>query len=125
MNYRLSHTITFYTFLVMMFLLRPFMSYHLSSNGVFLNEKVRLMSMFQRVVKKKDNPVSDVMEAAELSRATDAEIILPVIFLALIRRQIAWLFSLLGAVSVNWKMNTIFMVCPSNQYFQFISRLQI
>jgi len=81
--------------------------------------------MFQRVVKKKDNPIADVMEAAELCRATDADIVLPVIFLALIRRQIAWLFALLRTAAVNWTMNTIFMVCPSNQYFRLISRLQI
>ena len=115
----------FYTFLVVMFLMRPFFSYQLSANGTFLNEHARLMSMFQRVVKKKETHIEDSNECDEIIRAIDVEIVLPFVLLILLRRQAGWLLSLLSASTIDWRRNTIFQVSPSNQYFQLISRLQI
>lgn len=125
MTYRFSHTLIFYTFLVVMFLLRPFMSYQLSINGVYANEHDHLIGMFQRVAKKKETHADDASEAECSTQAPDIEFILPFILVVLLRQQAAWLLSLLSDAKVNWRRNTIFQVCPSNHYYQFISRFQI
>lgn len=125
MTQTFSNRLIFYSFLVFMFLMRPFMVYQASNTGRFATDPDRVFSMFQRVGKKKENHADDTNEAADISKSKDAEAILPFVFLTLIRRQLSWILSLFADSKINWKRNTVFQVSPSNQYYQLISRLQL
>jgi|GEM_PF-3165798 len=120
---RFSNSVIFYSFLVLVFLMRPFFAYEVSKGGALVTGPNHVFSLFQRAVKKKETHADH--DDAEIIQLADVQYILPLVFIALLRRQISWLFSLLFSASINWKRNTIFQVCPSNQYFQLISRLQI
>ncbi|WP_216848927.1 hypothetical protein [Pedobacter sp. L105] len=104
--------------------MRPFFAYEVSKGGALVTGPKRTFSLFQRAVKKKETHADN--DDAEIIQLVDNQFVLPSVLLVLLRRQASWLFSLLFIrVNVNWKRNTVFQVCPSNQYFQLISRLQI
>ena len=119
-NQRFSNRVIFYSFLVLIFLMRPFFAYEVSKAGALVTGPKRVFSLFQRAVKKKETHADN--DDAEIIQLVDNQFILPSVLLVLLRRQASWLFSLLFIrVNVNWKRNTVFQVCPSNQYFQLIS----
>lgn len=122
-NQRFSNRVIFYSFLVLVFLMRPFMAYEAAKAGVLVTGPQHMFSMFQRAVKKKETHADN--DDADNVQIADVQFILPFVLVVLLRRQLSWLFSLLFSANINWKRNTIFQVCPSNQYFQLISRLQI
>jgi Na+/H+ antiporter NhaC len=127
MNQRLSHNMLIYTFAVFMILMRPFFAYHISQTGGFANDPTRVYNLLQRLVKKKEFHAEDADEAADLIRATEIEVILPVVFLILqLRRRAGWLYALLfGSNTDSNNYSTTFQVCPCNSYYQRISKLQI
>jgi len=124
-NQRLSHSLLIYTFAVFMILLRPFFAYHVSQTGGFAGDPTRVYNLLQRLVKKKEFHAEDADEAADLIRATEIEIIVPVLILFILHRRADWLHSYLLGSNINWKLSTVFQVTPTNQYYEVISRLQI
>ena len=124
-NQKLSHRMFIYIFAVFMILLRPFFAYHVSQTGGFAGDPTRVYNLLQRLVKKKEFHAEDADEAADLIRATEIEIILPVLILFILRRRTDWLHSYLFGSNINWNLRTVFQVTPTNQYYGVISRLQI
>jgi hypothetical protein len=124
-NQRLSHSLLIYTFAVFMILLRPFFAYHVSQTGGFAGDPARVYNLLQRLVKKKEFHAEDADEAADLVRATEIEIILPVLILFILGRRKDWLHSYVFGSYINWKLSTVFRVTPTNQYYQVVSKLQI
>jgi hypothetical protein len=121
-----AHALSIYAFVVLMILLRPYVAYQISMQGGQLaRDPEQVSRLLQRLVKKKESHIDDNDEAMELVRATDIEIVLPVVLLLLFRRRLAWLLALLNETTINWKRTTVFQVSPPTNYLQLISRLQV
>jgi len=114
----------FFMFAVFMILLRPFLTYEMTMPGK-INEPETVTNLFQRLIKKRDSHTEDFIEANDLYQVTDAEIILPLLFVIFLRRRASWLFSVLSGNNLRRQPATVFQVSPCNHLYQRISRLQI
>jgi len=90
-----------------------------------INEPETVTNLFQRLIKKRDSHTEDFIEANDLYQVTDAEIILPLLFVIFLRRRASWLFSVLSGNNLRRQPATVFQVSPCNHLYQRISRLQI
>ncbi|HEY0245054.1 MAG TPA: hypothetical protein VGC01_05785 [Mucilaginibacter sp.] len=122
---RVAHYIYIYAFVVFMILMRPYLAYQISTHPEFARDPEQVTRLLQRLVKKKESHVDDNNEAMELVQANSIQIVLPLLFVLILRRRLSWLLSLLSGANLNWSRNTVFQVSPSNNYYQLISKLQI
>jgi len=114
-----------YAFVVLMILLRPYLAYQISMKSEFAGNTELVNRLLQRLVKKKEWHTDQKEEAMDLIRATDIEIVVPVLLLLLLSRRLSWLLSSLIAAAINLWRNTLFKISPADNYYRLLSKLQI
>jgi hypothetical protein len=114
--------ILIFSFAVLMVLLRPYAAYQISKHADLASDPVKTNNFFQRLIKKRDE--HHTVEASKFTVVQQLKIALatPVTLISFSRKPFA--LSLTG-LKQYCRCNTVFHICPQNNYYRKISKFQI
>lgn len=124
MNKRV-YSILIFALGTMMLLLRPYLIYQLTQKNALTNNPVKVYSLLQRLVKKKDEHHEFTEIMATVNQRSKFLFQLPIVWVKAFLACIGAFSSFLSAKITQISVFSVFQIRPENHQYRLVSRFQI